>query len=142
MTSLTNCRIRSDNFLFATQLGGGTDINRALGYCQTLVRNPQDTILVLISDLYEGGNREQMLRRAQEIVGSGVQTIALLALNDDGAPAFDHAIPGNLSGFRRSLHLPARPINFQNLMAAAIQRQDLFAWTAAQGITTALKGPQ
>ena len=50
--------------LFGTQLGGGTDINRALAYCQGLVRQPQDTILVLISDLYEGGNREEMLKRA------------------------------------------------------------------------------
>src|SRR3954454_12337841 len=41
--------------LFGAQLGGGTDINRALTYCQGLVRRPQETILVLISDLYEGG---------------------------------------------------------------------------------------
>jgi hypothetical protein len=39
-------------------MGGGTDISRALGYCPALVENPQDTILVLISDLCEGGNRE------------------------------------------------------------------------------------
>src|SRR4051812_48225110 len=40
--------------LFSTQLGGGTDINRAVGYCQGLIANPQETIFVLISDLYEG----------------------------------------------------------------------------------------
>ena len=43
--------------LFGTQLGGGTDINRALAYCQSLITRPRDTILVLISDLYEGGVR-------------------------------------------------------------------------------------
>jgi len=126
------------DLLFATQLGGGTDINRALAYCQTLVRNPQDTILVLISDLYEGGNREQMLSRVQEIVGSGVQAIALLALNDDGAPAFDHSIAGIFAG----MGIPSfacTPDKFPELMAAVIQRQDLFAWTASQGITTAMK---
>src|SRR5688572_21171518 len=42
--------------LFGTQLGGGTDINLALSYCQGLIRQPQETILVLISDLYEGGD--------------------------------------------------------------------------------------
>ncbi|MBI3878013.1 MAG: VWA domain-containing protein, partial [Verrucomicrobia bacterium] len=38
--------------LFGTQLGGGTDINRALAYCQGLVRQPHDTILILLSDLF------------------------------------------------------------------------------------------
>src|SRR5262245_19150850 len=75
--------------LFGTQLGGGTDINRALGYTQSLVRNPQDTILVLITDLFEGGNADEMLKRAATLVSSGVQFITLLALDDNGAPGFD-----------------------------------------------------
>ena len=44
------------DLLFGTQLGGGTDINRALAYCQGLITRPAQTILVLISDLYEGGD--------------------------------------------------------------------------------------
>src|SRR5882724_4715247 len=51
------------DLLFGVQLGGGTDINLALSYCQQIVQRPQETILVLLSDLFEGGNREQMLRR-------------------------------------------------------------------------------
>src|SRR3954469_25452880 len=77
--------------LFGTQLGGGTDIHQALAYCQGLIRQPHDTILVLISDLFEGGNAKEMLKRVANIVGSGVQTICLLALNDDGAPMFDQS---------------------------------------------------
>ena len=50
--------------LFGIQLGGGTDIDQALGYCQTLVGNPSKTVLVLVTDLYEGGDPESMLRRA------------------------------------------------------------------------------
>ena len=97
--------------LFGTQLGGGTDINRALGYCQALVRRPQETILVLISDLYEGGNREEMLKRAAALVGSGVQMIALLALSDDGAPSYDHGVAAALAGYGRAgLRLHARPV--------------------------------
>ena len=46
------------DLLFGTQLGGGTNINKALTYCESLITRPQETILVLISDLYEGGNRE------------------------------------------------------------------------------------
>lgn len=52
------------DLLFGVQLGGGTDINHALGYCQGLITRPQETILVLITDLYEGGDQAQMLRRA------------------------------------------------------------------------------
>ena len=49
--------------LFGTQLGGGTDINRAVTYCQRLITRPASTIFILVSDLYEGGDRDEMLRR-------------------------------------------------------------------------------
>jgi Mg-chelatase subunit ChlD len=122
--------------LFGTQLGGGTDINLALGYCQGLIRQPGETILVLVSDLYEGGNRGEMLRRAATLVTSGVQVIALLALNDDGAPSFDHEVAANFAG----MSIPAfacTPDQFPDLMAAAIGRQDVAQWAAARGIVTA-----
>jgi uncharacterized protein with von Willebrand factor type A (vWA) domain len=115
--------------LFGTQLGGGTDINRALAYCQLLVRQPEETILVLISDLFEGGNREEMLKRAAALVNSGVQMIALLALNDDGAPSFEHNVAGVFAG----LGIPAfacTPDLFPDLIAAAIKREDVEQWVA------------
>ena len=121
--------------LFGTQLGGGTDINRALSYCQGLVRQPQDTILVLISDLYEGGNREDLLKRAASITASGVQVIALLALNDQGRPSYDTHIAAAFAG----LDIPAfacTPDLFPDLMAHAIQRLDLNQWAAANGVVT------
>jgi hypothetical protein len=117
------------------QLGGGTDINQALAYCQGLVRRPQETILVLISDLYEGGNRAEMLQRAAALIGSGVQVVALLALSDQGAPAYDHQTAAALA----ALGAPAfacTPNQFPDLMAAAIARQDLALWAAARGIVT------
>lgn len=122
--------------LFGTQLGGGTDINRALSYCQGLIRKPEETILVLISDLYEGGNREAMLKRVASLVNSGVQMVTLLALSDDGAPYFDHS---NAAKFA-TLGIPAfacTPDKFADLMAAAIQRQDIGQWAAKEEIVTA-----
>jgi Mg-chelatase subunit ChlD len=115
------------DLLFGVQLGGGTDINRALAYCQGIVRRPNETILVLISDLYEGGNPHEMLQRAAALVGSGVQMVALLALSDRGAPGYDtrHAEAFN------ELGIPAfacTPDVFPDLMAAAIERRDLGAW--------------
>ncbi|MGX9901015.1 VWA domain-containing protein [Arthrobacter sp. SA17] len=98
--------------LFGVQLGGGTDINRALAYCQNQITQPTETILVLISDLYEGGIAEEMLRRAAAIVGSGAAMIALLALSDSGHPTFDanHAAALGGSASRPS---PARLICFR-----------------------------
>jgi Mg-chelatase subunit ChlD len=120
--------------LFGIQLGGGTDIERALAYAQSLVRAPRDTILILISDLYEGGDREAMIGRARELVGSGVQMIALLALSDAGAPSFDAGTAGLLA----SLGVPCfacTPDAFPELMAAAIRHADVGAWAAGQGFS-------
>lgn len=121
--------------LFGTQLGGGTDINQALSYCRSLIRQPHETILVLISDLIEGGVREQMLKQAGSLVATGVQMIALLALSDDGAPSYDH----NNAAALATLGVPAfacTPDLFPDLMAAAISRQDLSQWAARHDVTT------
>ncbi|GIH61196.1 VWA domain-containing protein [Microbispora siamensis] len=108
--------------LFGTQLGGGTDINRAVAYCQNLVTRPADTIFLLISDLYEGGPREEMLRRIAAMTASGVQVIVLLALSDEGAPRYDHDNAAALA----AMGVPAfacTPDAFPGLMAAAIERR-------------------
>jgi len=110
--------------LFGTQLGGGTDINRAIAYGQGLITRPRDTIFVLISDLYEGGVRDEMLRRVASMTAAGVQVIVLLALSDSGAPSYDHENAAALA----AMGVPAfacTPDAFPELMAAAIQRQDL-----------------
>lgn len=122
--------------LFGVQLGGGTDINRALGYCQGLVRQPHDTILILISDLYEGGNSQEMLKRAASLVPSGVQMISLLALSDDGAPSYDHKVASAFAGLGIS-SFACTPDLFPELMAAAINRSDISQWAAAREIATA-----
>jgi Mg-chelatase subunit ChlD len=121
------------DLLFGTQLGGGTDIHRALTYCQQVITRPAQTILVLITDLYEGGNAEEMLARAADIKQSGVHVVCLLALNDEGAPAYDHH---HAQAFA-SLGIPSfacTPDLFPELMAAAIQRQDLALWAARHDI--------
>ena len=126
------------DLLFGVRLGGGTDINRALGYCQQIISRPGSTILVLITDLYEGGNRQHMLQRASELVASGVQVVCLLALNDHGAPIYDQ----QNAQFLASLGVPSfacTPDLFPDLMAAAIQKQDLTRWAARNEIVTAAR---
>jgi Mg-chelatase subunit ChlD len=110
--------------LFGTQLGGGTDINRAIAYSQGLITRPRDSIFVLISDLYEGGVRDEMLKRVAAMIAAGVQVIVLLALSDEGAPAYDHENAAALA----ALGVPAfacTPDAFPDLMAVAIERRDL-----------------
>ena len=116
--------------LMKIQLGGGTDINRALAYCQGTITQPADTVLVLISDLYEGGIAEEMLRRARQVVDSGATMVALLALSDSGAPSYDADHAAALA----SVGVPAfacTPDLFPDLMAAAIERRDIGAWAAS-----------
>jgi len=125
--------------LFGTQLGGGTDINRALSYCQGLIRQPSETILVLISDLIEGGVRENLIKRAASIIGSGVTLVTLLALSDDGAPMYDHRNAADLAGLG-SPAFACTPDLFPELMAAAISKADIAAWAASRGLNTAATG--
>lgn len=119
--------------LFGTQLGGGTDINQALAYCERLIQHPANTILVLISDLIEGGDRSALRGRAATLVGSGVTLIALLALSDDGAPGYDHDNASAFAGFGAPT-FACTPDQFPDLMAAAIEHRDLAAWAASHDI--------
>ncbi|HET7476473.1 MAG TPA: VWA domain-containing protein [Dermatophilaceae bacterium] len=116
--------------LFGCQLGGGTDINRAIAYCQRLITRPADSLLILISDLYEGGIAEEMLRRVAALLRDGVTVVVLLALSDSGTPSYDHEHAAALA----TLGVPAfacTPDAFPDLLAAALTDQDLASWVSA-----------
>jgi Mg-chelatase subunit ChlD len=127
------------DLLFGVRLGGGTDINRALAYCQGVIARPEQTVLVLISDLFEGGNAGEMLARAATLVGSGVQMVCLLALSDTGTPAFHAAHAAALA----ALGIPTfacTPDLFPELIAAALKREDLAMWAARHEIVVSRPG--
>lgn len=122
--------------LFGVQLGGGTDLSRAMSYCRTLVDRPDDTVLVLISDLHEGTPGGDFVARIASMARSGVRCVALLALSDEGAPAYDHGASEALA----ALGVPAfacTPDAFPDLIAAAIERRDLRRWAGDRGLVTA-----
>jgi len=75
--------------LMSIRLGGGTDIAKALAYAQTLFVNPHKTIVVLVTDLFEGGGYDKLYRRTVEIIESGAKLIALTALNVEAEPVYD-----------------------------------------------------
>lgn len=114
---------------FSGTARGGTDIARALTYCQGVITRPQDTVMVLVTDLYEGGDSREMRKKFVSLVNSGVQLIVLPALNDDGAPSYDkgHA------EFLASIGVPTfacTPDKFPDLMAAALSKQDIGMWVS------------
>ncbi len=119
--------------LFTTQLGGGTHIDKALKYAQQLIVNPQDTILVLVSDLMEGLSEQSLIRTAASVKASGVQLISLLALSDKGKPVYDRNMASNF----QALDIPVfgcTPDLFPSLMAAAINRNNIQQWMARHNI--------
>jgi hypothetical protein len=121
------------DLLFGTQLGGGTDIHKALNYVETLVRSPEDTTLILISDLYEGGNEEKMLQKARQIQKRGVNFISLLALSDEGAPIYDKQVAAHYA----SMNIPVfacTPDLFPSMMAAALKKEDMYHWMSKNDI--------
>ncbi len=121
------------DILFGVQLGGGTDIYKALTYCQQITTRPADTVLILITDLYEGGNEKEMRSTMKSIVDSGVQMVTLLAFNDDGAPYYDH----KNAEFLAAIGVPVfacTPDLFPDLMAAALSKQDINQWAGNNDI--------
>lgn len=112
------------DLLFGVQLGGGTDINRAVGYCQKLVHDPRKTLFILITDLYEGGNGRELVRRMEELVASGVRAICLLALSDSGIPSHDESMARRFA----EIGVPSfgcTPNMLPALLEGALKGQDL-----------------
>lgn len=115
--------------LFGCQLGGGTDIGSAVGYCQRLVTRPADTLFVLVSDLFEGGVPGELLTRVARMLADGVTVVVLLALSDSGAPSYDHEQASALA----ALGVPAfacTPDLFPDLLAVALRGEDIGRWVS------------
>jgi Mg-chelatase subunit ChlD len=119
--------------LFGVQLGGGTDIDSALAYCARHIEHPAQTHLILISDLYEGGNAESMLARVATLKRSGVNVIVLLAHSDDGHPAYNSDYASALAAMDCPV-FGCTPDQFPELVAVALMRQDIHQWAASRDI--------
>ncbi|OAV43528.1 VWA domain-containing protein [Lewinella sp. 4G2] len=105
--------------LFAIQLGGGTDIGKALRYAERLNTNPRDTVLVLLSDLFEGGQVQGMLAAMRRLQQTGITILPLLALSDEGAPAYDKEVAAALMDM--GLHpFASTPGKFADVLAEAL----------------------
>jgi hypothetical protein len=117
------------DMIFGVQLGGGTDINKAVAYCEKFISDPTQTIFFLISDLIEGGNQSQLIRRMHEMVASGVRVICLLALSDSGIPTFDQQVAKKLSEGGVPC-FGCTPNKLPELIEGVLKKQDLKALAA------------
>lgn len=126
-TDIVDLTEKSDDpvdLLFGFQLGGGTDIDKSVAYCQQYIENPSKTLFFLISDLEEGGNRAALLRRMEEMKESGVTVVCLLALAEGGKPYYDADMARKIAG----LDIPCFACNPQmlpRLLECALRGQDL-----------------
>lgn len=119
VTDLTTVLHDPVDILFGVQLGGGTDIAQAVGYCRQLVTRPNDTVLILISDLFEGGNPDLLRGRVLELVRAGVTVLCLLALSDEGAPVHDRLMAAELADLGASV-MACTPDQFPDVLAKAL----------------------
>jgi Mg-chelatase subunit ChlD len=102
--------------LLTVQLGGGTDIGRALQYCEKLIGNPNRTVLTLISDFEEGAPPAPMLAAVQRMAQSRVKCLGLAALNDDANPVYDRQMAQRLAN--NGMHIAAlTPVHFAQWLA-------------------------
>jgi Mg-chelatase subunit ChlD len=82
--------------LMKVQLGGGTDIARAVAYAQSLVHQPARSIVVLVSDFYEGGSSGELVRRVKALTEGGTRVLGLAALDSQAEPAYDRETAARL----------------------------------------------
>ncbi|MEZ5330361.1 MAG: VWA domain-containing protein [Verrucomicrobiales bacterium] len=127
------------DLLFGAQLGGGTDIRKALDYCHGHISRPNDTTMILISDLEEGGNSAQMLKSAARIVESGANLIVLLALSDEGQPWFSKTHASQFAALGAPV-FACTPDQFPDLMAAALSGRDIHLWARSQSVRLSKPG--
>jgi Mg-chelatase subunit ChlD len=83
--------------LLKVQLGGGTDIAKAVEYGASLIENPRRTILAVITDFYEGGDEYRLVRTVARLAEQGTQVLGLAALDEEANPSYDRALAQRLA---------------------------------------------
>ncbi|MGA1368105.1 MAG: VWA domain-containing protein [Blastocatellia bacterium] len=118
------------DILFGLHLGGGTDLQRALDYCDQLITSPEQAVLLLVSDLHHApalgaslsdDPHRPVIASAARLVSRGVTVLCLLALDDQGTPTYHHALAESLATLGITI-LAAPPDQFPPLLAAALAR--------------------
>lgn len=84
------------SMLMKVQLGGGTDIGKAVGYGAGLITAPRRTLLVVISDFFEGANPNILVQRVKSLCDQGTRVLGLCALDEEANPAYHRELARRL----------------------------------------------
>lgn len=131
VTDLTEMCSDPVDLLYGIQLGGGTDIEKSVAYCTELITEPEKTTMFLVTDLYEGGNRNGLIRRLGELKESGVNVIVLLAISDSGKPMFDASIAEKIAAFDIPC-FACPPEKLPEMLEAALKKRSLSGFVSAK----------
>lgn len=131
VTDLTEMCSDPVDLLYGIQLGGGTDIEKSVAYCTELITEPEKTTMFLVTDLYEGGNRNGLIRRLGELKESGVNVIVLLAISDSGKPMFDESIAEKIAAFDIPC-FACPPEKLPEMLEAALKKRSLSGFVSAK----------
>jgi hypothetical protein len=102
--------------LLTVQLGGGTDIGRAVRYCEGLITQPERTVFTLISDFEEGAMPGPLLAAVQRMAQARVKLLGLAALDEAANPVFDRQMAQRLAN--QGMHVAAlTPTHFAQWLA-------------------------
>lgn len=126
-TNIVDLTEKSDDpvdLLFGFQLGGGTNIDQSVAYCEKFIENPKKTLFFLITDLEEGGNRAALLRRLGDMKEAGVTVVCLLALSESGRPYYDAQMAQKVAGLKIPC-FACSPQMLPQLLERALKGQDL-----------------
>ena len=116
VVDLTHLASDPVDVLLTVQLGGGTNIGRAVQYCEQLVSTPQRTIFALISDFEEGAPPAPLLASLKRMAESRVTLLGLAALDERAQPVYDQGMAQRLAD--------------QGMHVAALTPQHFAAWLA------------
>ncbi len=106
--------------LLTVQLGGGTDIGKAVRYCEQKIQTPHRTIFTLISDFCEGAPQAPLLASLRRMYEARVRLLGLAALDDNAKPVYDHDMAGRLSAC--GMHIAAlTPHHFAEWLGEVMQ---------------------
>jgi hypothetical protein len=76
-------------------------------------------VLIVISDLFEGGNPDLLRARVLELTRAGVTVLCLLALSDEGAPVHDRLMAAELADLGATV-MACTPHQFPDVLARAL----------------------
>ena len=102
--------------LLTIQLGGGTNIGQALQFCAKKIKQPQRSILILISDFEEGGSVQTMLNTTAALKQQGCTLLGLAALDQQANPVYDSNM--------------AQQLQQRGMQVAAMTPEHLASWFA------------